>query len=231
MRIPLFDVDGTIIPTGSNQVHQQAFEHAIKEIYKIEIKYEIGRNAGRVDKQVLKLLLLEQKLSLNEIDSSLYKAIKAMEEYFTLNLDKVDIKLLPGVKELLVKLKEKGCPVGLLTGNIEPIGWSKMEKLGIRDLFDFGAFGNLAERRVDLIDVAVKRAEDIFGKKFNKTDFVIIGDTPRDIECAKLGGIQCIAVATGNFSLEELKKCGADLVVKSLEDSQVVLDFLTLDKY
>lgn len=231
MKIPLFDVDGTIIPAGTNALHHQAFEHAFRTVYKVEASVDFISHAGKIDRQILREVLLKKGLQLEQINDSLDKATKAQEEYFIQNIDRSDIKLLPGVKELLIILREKNCPVGLLTGNIEPVGWGKMEKLGIRDLFDFGAFGNLADRRVDLIDIAVKRAEDIFGKKFKKEDFVIIGDTPRDIECAKQGGISCIAVSTGDFSREELVKEGPDLVLDSLVDQEPILEFLGVDNY
>jgi phosphoglycolate phosphatase len=45
---------------------------------------------------------------------------------------------------------------------------------------------------------------------------VIIGDTPRDIACARADGLRCIAVATGPYSAEELD--GADVVLGSARD-------------
>lgn len=55
------------------------------------------------------------------------------------------MELLPGVLELLQRLQaRKDVAVGLVTGNLEPIGWAKMEALGIKGLFSqplFGGFG------------------------------------------------------------------------------------------
>jgi phosphoglycolate phosphatase-like HAD superfamily hydrolase len=50
---------------------------------------------------------------------------------------------------------------------------------------------------------------------------VIIGDTPRDIACARADGLRCIAVATGPYAAEEL--ADADVVLASAHDLLGVL--------
>lgn len=57
-------------------------------------------------------------------------------------------------------------------------------------------------------------------------DMVIIGDTPRDVQCAHVNNIPCVAVATGKFSQEELRKCGADVVLSDLSNTQHVIELL-----
>src|SRR5258706_4035883 len=102
-----------------------------------------------------------------------------------------------------------------------------LEEANLKSFIDFGAFGNLALTRVDLIKVAQNRYEKLFGKNRPITDFVIIGDTPLDIACARDGGIEVIAVATGHFSAEELQSAGADLVINSLEEKEKIMEFLS----
>jgi phosphoglycolate phosphatase len=93
-----------------------------------------------------------------------------------------------------------------------------MRRAGLNGFFDFGGFGSDAEKRSNLPPVAKSRAEKTFGKKFSMREMVIIGDTPKDIECAKINGAKSIGVCTGPFSGRQLKDAGADLVVTSLRD-------------
>jgi len=149
-----------------------------------------------------------------------------MLTYFLGNQHDSQAIALPGVKELLKALHKKHAHVGVLTGNVEGIGWKKLEKAGIKEYIGFGAFGNLAFRRPDLIPIAQQRARDLYKKDFSPFDFVIIGDTPLDIACAKEGGILSIGVTTGLYSLEDLTKAGAELVVTSLEAKDEIISFL-----
>ena len=54
----------------------------------------------------------------------------------------------------------------------------------------------------------------------------ILGDTPRDIECANANGCIPISVATGHFSTEELREAGGEIVFDSFEDYSPLLDRL-----
>lgn len=225
MKIPLFDIDGTILQSEGDLSHK-TFEHVFEKIYQVKADIEKFDHAGKIDRQIIKEGLLLEGIALEKINELLEMAIMEEANYYIKHLPMTKLILLPGVKELFESLREMKSPIGLLTGNNEPVAWAKLEMLGIRDLVDFGAFGNMADERFHLVEIAIKRAEDLFGKKFKKNDFVIIGDTPRDIECAKLGGISSIGVATGSFSKEELEKAGADMVLNSLEDKEAVIGFL-----
>lgn len=225
MRIPLFDLDGTIFIQG-NITHVKGDNYAFEKIYGIKASQSEINGDGMIDKQIVIEVLKLHGLSRKEVEKKYAKQQKIATNYFMKNYKDIDFSLLPGVKDLLIEIRLKGTPIGLLTGNIEEIGWKKLELAGIKDYFDFGAFGNKANKRVELVRIAKQKAEKKFNKNFPLTDFVIVGDTPRDIACAKEAGIKVIAVASGSYNFENLAKYSPDLLVHSLEEKDKIIDFL-----
>lgn len=226
MKIPLFDNDGTLLRGGSgNKLHYDAFSFAFKEIYGIEAATSEIVADGMIDNQIIIEVVRLHGISEKEAKEKLPFAIQAMVEYCYAHQKNGNSTAMQGAKELLQTLKSQHIPIGVLTGNVEEIGWMKLKIAGLKEYIDFGSFGNLAMERVDLITIAQERYEKLFHEQWPRTDFVIVGDTPKDIACAREGGIQVIAVATGNYSKEELKE--ADIVLGSLEESTSILNFLT----
>jgi len=227
MKIPLFDVDWTLIE-GGNKAHSLSFDYALKSVYGLpdasrsEIKTD-----GMIDTQILIEVLKLHNYPEEKAKEKMKEATAAMEEYYHAHFMEGNCILLPGVRELLIALKEQTVPCGLLTGNVESIGWHKVERAGIKAFFSFGAFGDSAFRRVDLVAVAQKRAEKLLNKSIPITDFFIVGDSPLDIACAKAAGIKVIAVAQGTFTREELQAAGADLVLESLKEQDKFFHFMT----
>lgn len=225
MKIPLFDVDGTLFKAGG-KVQHDTFGYAFKKVYGINAtKDDAGVVERRVDNEIITNVLKVHGLNGKEIKAKIKLATKAMSEYFISHIDEANLQVLPGVVGLLKKLKERGATVGLLTGNVEDLAWAKLRKTGIRDFFDFGAFGDSVYRRVDLVEIARQKAEKILKREVKTKELLIIGDTPKDIKCAKDAGVKVIAVATGFYSFEDLGKENPDLVVHTLEEQKTIIDF------
>ena len=72
----------------------------------------------------------------------------------------------------------------------------------------------------------LRAAEEIIGKAVEKEEVIIIGDTPKDIECAAANGIDCLAVATGNFSIEELGTHQPTHLLEDLSNTTAVLKII-----
>lgn len=226
MKVPLFDIDNTLIE-GGDRAHSESFDFALRTVYSLPdaSKNEI-KTDGMIDTQILIEVLKLHNVSEKQAIKKMPEAIQAMETYYEQHQDEGETLVLKGVKELLQELKEKTIPCGLLTGNVESIGWHKLDKVKLKEYFLFGAFGNLAYKRVDLIAIAKKRVEKILNQPISLSDFFIVGDSPLDIACAKAGGIHGIAVAQGSFSMQELETAGADLVLKSLEEKEKFFNFI-----
>ena len=119
-----------------------------------------------------------------------------------------------------------GYQVGLLTGNFEQGARIKLGAFGLNEYFATGAFGSDNEDRNKLLPIAVERFNILSGRDIDFTDCVIIGDTPRDVMCARPYNAICIAVATGPYAARSLVAAGADVVVEDLSDTDHFLNIL-----
>ena len=139
---------------------------------------------------------------------------------------KEHVELKPGVVELLEKLSKKPeVALSLLTGNFEE---GARIKLGTHDLegyfiFEAGAFGDYAKQRHELPGRAVEAAKKHMGLHFTGKNVVIIGDTPNDVRCGRHLQVRTIAVATSNYSMEDLKAENPDYLFKDLTETDKVV--------
>ena len=134
--------------------------------------------------------------------------------------------LLPGVLELLQKLKSrKHLVLALLTGNVSRGAQLKLEHYGVWHFFEFGAFADDHHDRNELGPFARSRAKERHGREFS-ADIDVIGDTPRDIACGKALGARTIAVATGTWRREQLAEHQPDFLIDDLSDVDRVIDTL-----
>jgi phosphoglycolate phosphatase-like HAD superfamily hydrolase len=138
-------------------------------------------------------------------------------------------EVLPGVPELLEALDaEPRYHSALVTGNIEPAAKLKMELLGLLQYFDLpGAFGDESHNRRDLPALAAERIRKHLQLDLKPDQFIVIGDTPNDIDCAKHFGAKVLAVGTGRmFKKEEILSCEPDAFVRDFSDGESVMKLL-----
>ncbi|MBI4843076.1 MAG: HAD hydrolase-like protein [Nitrospirae bacterium] len=127
--------------------------------------------------------------------------------------------------KILDALESDSVPLGLLTGNLEQGARIKLEPFGLFKYFSAGAFGSDHEDRDMLLPIAIEKFSKI-GVQAVPQKSVVIGDTPRDVRCAKIHGAHAVGVATGPYSMDELNDAGADLVLESLVDKEVCLEYI-----
>jgi phosphoglycolate phosphatase-like HAD superfamily hydrolase len=109
--------------------------------------------------------------------------------------------------------------IGLLTGNYRETGRLKLSRAGLDpDGFKPCIWGDQAKTRPGLVRLALDRSKALDPRKV-----IVIGDTPQDVNCAKVNDCQAVAVATGSFTLEELSDAGADLALSDLRDAGPLL--------
>jgi phosphoglycolate phosphatase len=111
--------------------------------------------------------------------------------------------------------------IGLLTGNFERGAAIKLGHFDLWTRFAFGAFGDDHADRRALVPVAIAAAARA-GLHVECPDIIVIGDTPLDVDCAQTHGARSIAVATGPYTIEQLETARPDLVVRTLEDGDVL---------
>ena len=135
--------------------------------------------------------------------------------------------VLPGVRALLARLAgDPAFHVALLTGNFSQTAAIKLSYFDLWRDFEWGAFGEDAVERNDLLPVAIARYRARTGLDIAPADIVIIGDTPNDVEVARAGGARSVCVTTGQFNREALLAAGADVVFHDLSDVDEVLRVL-----
>ena len=141
--------------------------------------------------------------------------LEAMCQQVAERRHELDLILMPGVKETLSHLAERGALLGVATGNLEMIGWIKIEEAGLREWFRFGGFSDHFPVRSELIGHAASKARELAGAE---ASVCVVGDTPRDIEAARANVLSVIAVATGHFSFDELLEHRPEVCATSLAD-------------
>jgi phosphoglycolate phosphatase-like HAD superfamily hydrolase len=130
----------------------------------------------------------------------------------------------PGVEALLAKLAGAGVRQTVVTGNLAAIARHKLEAGGLIPPIepDFGGYGDSAADRAAVARVALDRLSGA-GWQPDPGEVWIVGDTPRDLACARAVGVRCALVATGRRPLEELAGLGADIVLPDLSDPRPLL--------
>ncbi len=218
-KLVLFDVDGTLIKGFES--HGNSFCRALKQVFDIDIEISgLGDYHGLTDQQIITKVASENGVAEEVINKKLKGCLDIMEKSFEKLVERDNILVLGGVKELLEDMEKRGVLMGLVTGNIEPIARGKMRKVGLNQYFKLGGFGNEDIDRSKLVKMAVKKAEESFNFK---GEVFLIGDTPKDLSAGKKAGVKVGGVATGTYSKEQLEEEGADFIFEDLEDTEEIL--------
>ncbi len=204
----LFDIDGTLL-SGASKAHAEALLLALGEVYGVAGASSAGvEAAGRTDLEIARLILLRHDVPADRIDAGLMDLQLATSEQFArLCPSSLVENLIPGVARLLHSLAERrGVVLSLVTGNLEPVARLKLRRAGIGELFarGQGGFGSDSEDRCDLPGIARRRAADGGSSAYPRERTLVIGDTPRDIACARADGLRCLAVTSGPYGATEL---------------------------
>lgn len=220
----LFDIDGTLLLRAS-EAHASAVLRALTDVYGVEDPAAAGvRAAGRTDIEIARAILLRSGVSADRIDEHLDDFRDACcEEFARLCPESLADRVAPGMTDLLAELDRRDSVVlSLVTGNLEPIARLKLARAGIGHRFATGqgAFGSDSEDRTDLPAIARERA-GFDGTAYARERTIVIGDTPRDIACARADGVRCVAVTTGPFAAGELS--AADAVAESPDELRALL--------
>lgn len=197
---------------------------AFEDVFSIRNGFHGISMAGKTDPQIIREGCRAHGI---HADNGAIPAVLARYvHHLTIEIQQREKSVKPGIVETLRRLQEtEHCHIGLLTGNIEQGATIKLEALGLKKYFKTGAFGSDDEDRDRLLPVAVKKFESLLAQPVGYGDCVVVGDTPRDVSCSKPYGALSIAVATGPYSYESLRKTGADLVLSDLSDTEGFLSF------
>lgn len=217
-RLLLFDIDSTLVSCGT-QV-RPLFAQSLIDVYGTAGACDSYDFAGRTDPRSVIDLITATGLPEEEVRQRLPKMRALYLERLEKGLAREEMRLLPGVVDLLERLAPRpDLTLALLTGNWEPGARTKLSRFDLNRFFAFGAFGCDGTDRDELPPVALDRAERQVGRRFHPSEALIIGDSLHDVGCARAHGIPCLAVATGRTPAESLRAAGADWVASDLPEA------------
>ncbi len=229
MRLVLWDVDGTLVRCGP--IGSEVFDLAIERV--------LGRHpgphrvamSGMTDPLIAREILAFAEVEGSALDDHIAAALVHLERELSLTAGRLTREghELVGARTALEALAARDDVVQtLLTGNVAANARTKLAAFGLDPLLDLtiGAYGSDHHDRRELVPIARARAERRYSRPFPASSTWVIGDTPRDLECAQAGGARCVLVATGRSPYEELRDLPADMVLRDLSDPSPLLDML-----
>lgn len=232
LRILLWDIDGTLIRSVNIGGYKQYTIPVLEEVFGTAGRLATMRVSGMTDMQIIVEALIDEGYTHQDVrDRIAHLSHRLTEEArrVTGNGERF-FEVLPGVPSTLKILSEHPrYRSALLTGNIEAMAKLKMELVGLSEFFTLpGAFGDESHERRDLPTRAAERICKHLKVNLEPSQFVVIGDTPNDIDCARHFGARAVAVGTGRFySTEELLACAPDAFLEDLSNPQEVLSVLS----
>ena len=210
----LFDIDGTLL-RSRDRVHFESVARGVKRVTGIEVSMDGVAIHGSTDTAILREACSQSGISPDVLEPQVAAIRDAMCASVVERKLELDLYLMPGVHKTLQHLAAHGALLGVATGNLEMIGWLKIEAVGLREWFRFGGFSDHFPVRSELIGQAAQKARALAGED---ATVCVVGDTPRDIEAARGNGLPVIAVATGVYNFDALLALKPEACATSLED-------------
>jgi phosphoglycolate phosphatase len=212
----LFDIDGTLL-RSRDRIHYESFFESVRSVMGRELVLDGVTLSGNTDPGILYDAFRLAEIDPEHWEPMLEDVLEHMRTTVAAQRDQMNLVKMPGVDEMLAYLHGKGAALGVGTGNLESIGWLKLEVLGVRHWFNFGGFADNFPARADMIADAARQARNIKGPH---ATVCVIGDTPFDIAAAKANQLPTIAVATGHYSFDELMEHHPEVCASTLSALQ-----------
>ena len=209
-----FDIDGTLLVTR-DLVHWNALHQAMLEVYGVDTTIEGLAYHGKTDVAILRMALNRCGVGDGAFDEKLPAALAAVCREVSAHAAEILPRVCVGIPEVLLHLREQKKLLGVASGNLESVGWSKVSAAGLREFFSLGSFGDRCEFRAAIFDNAIAAARKLIGTSARAC---FIGDTPDDVDAARRVNAQIIAVSTGTFGFDELARLNPDACCTSCAD-------------
>lgn len=214
----LFDIDGTLL-RSRDRIHVDSVAASVQRVTGFEITLAGVLLHGSTDTAILREACHQAGIPAEVMEAHTEAILEAMRTTVAERRQELDLVRMPGIEEALQHLARKGALLGVATGNLEMIGWIKIEQAGLREWFKFGGFSDHFPVRAELVAQAAAKARELKSRESqNEIKICVVGDTPRDIEAARANFLSVIAVATGRYSFDELAQLQPEVCTTSLAD-------------
>lgn len=228
----LFDVDATLLHTHG--AGGRAMEQAGVELFGDHFSVQHLHFGGSLDSVIYQQAAEHNQIENHDEHHDRFRDTYLLKLEAFLASPDAHVIPLPGIHDVLTNLRQRrderdDVALGLLTGNYAAATPIKLRAAEIDpDWFSFGAFGDEGTIRADLTALAMQRYEQYYGEAIEAGRVIVIGDTPRDVACAKAHDCVAFCVATGRYSVAELLEAGADVAVSDLADPTPLYNLLPL---
>ncbi len=219
----LFDIDGTLMNVR-DATHYNAFHNAVREVFGVDSHIDDVPVHGNTDIGILRAVLRRAQVTETEFESRLPRLIDHMCCEVETNAADIRADLCPSVIDLLAALRSRNKLLSVVSGNLERIGWLKLQAAGLRECFSFGCFSDRNEFRAAIFRQGLDQVHQTIG---SGAKACFLGDTPADILAAKELGAPVVAIATGIYTVEDLTPHKPDLCVSCCTDLLPLLDPIT----
>ena len=209
-----FDIDGTLIRRAGPQ-HREALIEAIRRVTGLGTSVDGIPLHGMLDPEILTAMMRKAGASAALARRSMPEIQRHAQAIYVRRVPNLERKVCPGVRRLLFRLRQRGVPMGLVSGNFPRIGWKKVERAGLRRYFGIAAFAGMGKDRAGLLRVAIRQAQEE-GRIGAGARIALVGDTPRDVVAAQANRALAVAVATGLSTPAELAAARPDILVDDL---------------
>jgi phosphoglycolate phosphatase len=216
IRTVLFDIDGTLLVTGG--AGAVAWQRAFRQLYEVDANIEEHTHAGMTDPEIAEIVFrevigragseAERAEAIGVYLSHLEAAVNESSGY----------RVMPGIEALLPRLVERGVLLGIVTGNIEAAAHIKLARGNLNRFFACGGYGSDSRDRTELTRRALERTGTVAGAPLDPAATIGVGDTPRDVAACHGAGIRVVGVATGSYTVAQLREAGADWTLESVEE-------------
>jgi phosphoglycolate phosphatase len=232
LRILLWDIDGTLMRSTVQGGYKKYFTATMQKVYGSAGNLDEMIPSGMTDTQIMYEALRSEGVRPEQIFARKDELIPVFEAEMkkVLAENGEPYELLPGVREILAATDREARFINaLLTGNLSVAAEIKLSAVGLWHYFAGApnAFGEISHNRSDLAIEAGKLFNERYDFEFSPPQFIVIGDTPNDIACARAFGAKVVAVATGRGqSREKLRENSPDFLLEDLSDTGNVLRLL-----
>ena len=217
----LFDIDGTLVRRAGPH-HRQALVQGIRRVTGLATTTDGIPVQGMLDPDIVRVMMRRAGAAPAEIRGAMPEVLRAAERYYLRVCPALHDKHCPGVVPLLERLARRGSLLALVTGNLTRIGWRKLERAGLRQYFQFGAFGEMAHNRAGLVKIAMRQARAAQWIAHD-TPVSLIGDAPQDILAARANRIRIISVKTGITPVADLQALQPDVLLPNLRQLRLTM--------
>ena len=225
-RLIFFDIDGTLTRTQNGFT---PFNQAIMETFNVAGDIRSVFPDGMTDPHILVEIFAKAETAVTIRGDQLVRFADNLRRNYVAALENgtTTVRALAGVPELLERLSvDKKFAQGVVTGNFKSTARMKLEAAGLAGHLSFGAYGGDSSHRPDLPPIAKRRWEESAGRSMRSESCVIVGDTPKDLEAARVNGMKCVLVGTGRFPIDDLEDSKPDATLADLTDTEAVIDLL-----